>query len=167
MCGCRAPCSCVPVVFEQSTCQIKRAPDSLSLAQRTFTSPGPWLLGGSGFLAIFIIGAIVGNTSLSYSDDINKFHDGIAWLSQIGMFLMLGLLITPTNLIPIIIPALAIAFVLIFIARPLAVFLSLIPFHFPWREQVFIGWCGLRGACPYNFSLISFLSRTRTYSDLL
>ncbi|MCF2850184.1 potassium/proton antiporter [Pseudoalteromonas sp. ACER1] len=128
------------------------------------------LLGGSGFLAIFIIGAIVGNTSLSYSDDINKFHDGIAWLSQIGMFLMLGLLITPTNLIPIIIPALAIAFVLIFIARPLAVFLSLIPFHFPWREQVFIGWCGLRGAVPIILALfpsLAGLEHTQTYFELV
>ncbi|MDO6749275.1 cation:proton antiporter domain-containing protein, partial [Gilvimarinus sp. 1_MG-2023] len=71
--------------------------------------------GGSGFLAIFIAGAMIGNTPLPYSNDIHRFHDGIAWLSQIGMFLMLGLLITPSNLVPIIFPAVAIAFVLIFI----------------------------------------------------
>ncbi|MCR9883490.1 potassium/proton antiporter [Vibrio alginolyticus] len=125
---------------------------------------------GSGFLAIFIAGVMIGNTSLPYSNDIHRFHDGIAWLSQIGMFLMLGLLITPSNLIPIIIPAVAIAFVLIFIARPLAVVVSLLPFHFPWREQMFIGWCGLRGAVPIILALfpsLAGLEHTQTYFELV
>ncbi|MDO6681144.1 MULTISPECIES: potassium/proton antiporter [unclassified Oceanobacter] len=126
--------------------------------------------GGSGFLAIFIAGAMIGNTPLPYSNDIHRFHDGIAWLSQIGMFLMLGLLITPSNLVPIIFPAVAIAFVLIFIARPLAVAASLLPFHFPWREQVFIGWCGLRGAVPIILALfpsLAGLEHTQTYFELV
>lgn len=125
---------------------------------------------GSGFLAIFIAGVMVGNTSLPYSNDIHRFHDGIAWLSQIGMFLMLGLLITPSNLVPIIVPAVAIAFVLIFVARPLAVVVSLLPFHFPWREQVFIGWCGLRGAVPIILALfpsLAGLEHTQTYFELV
>ncbi|VUD69297.1 K(+)/H(+) antiporter NhaP [Thalassocella blandensis] len=125
---------------------------------------------GSGFLAIFIAGAILGNTPLPYSNDIHKFHDGIAWLSQIGMFLMLGLLITPSHIIPIIVPALAIACVLIFIARPIAVFFSLLPFHFPWREQIFIGWCGLRGAVPIILALfpsLAGLENTQTYFELV
>ncbi|MDO6514756.1 potassium/proton antiporter [Neptuniibacter sp. 2_MG-2023] len=128
------------------------------------------LLNGSGFLAIFIAGVIIGNTPLIYSNEIHRFHDGIAWLSQIGMFLMLGLLITPSHMIPIIIPAIAIAFVLIFIARPLAVAVSLLPFHFPWREQVFIGWCGLRGAVPIILALfpsLAGLEHTQTYFDLV
>lgn len=128
------------------------------------------LWGGSGFLAIFIAGVIVGNTPLPYSNDIHKFHDGVAWLSQIGMFLMLGILITPTHVIPIILPALAIAFVLIFIARPLAVVVSLLPFHFPWREQLFIGWCGLRGAVPIILALfpsLAGLENTQTYFELV
>lgn len=128
------------------------------------------LLDGSGFLAIFIAGVIVGNTPLPYSNDIHKFHDGMAWLSQIGMFLMLGLLITPSQIIPIVLPALAIACVLIFIARPLAVFVSLIPFHFPWREQVFISWCGLRGAVPIILALfpsLAGLENTQTYFELV
>lgn len=128
------------------------------------------LLEGSGFLAIFIAGVIIGNTSLPFSNDIHRFHDGIAWLSQIGMFLMLGLLVTPSNLIPIIIPAVAIASVLIFIARPLAVLISLLPFHFPWREQVFIGWCGLRGAVPIILALfpsLAGLEHTQTYFELV
>lgn len=128
------------------------------------------LMGGSGFLAIYIVGVMIGNTSLPYGTDIHRFQDGIAWLSQIGMFLMLGLLITPSNLPPIIIPAIALAFVLIFIARPIAVALSLLPFHFPWREQVFIGWCGLRGAVPIIlavFPSLAGLEHTRTYFELV
>ena len=83
---------------------------------------------------------------------------------------MLGLLITPSNLIPIIFPALTIAFVLIFVARPIAVWLSLLPFHFPWREQVFIGWCGLRGAVPIILALfpsLAGLEHTQTYFELV
>ncbi|MCU4675673.1 potassium/proton antiporter [Catenovulum sp. 2E275] len=125
---------------------------------------------GSGFLAIFIAGVMIGNTSLPHSNDIHRFHDGIAWLSQIGMFLMLGLLITPSNMLPIIIPAISIAFVLIFIARPLAVVLSLLPFRFPWREQVFLSWCGLRGAVPIILALfpsLAGLEHTQTYFELV
>ncbi|MCR8921864.1 potassium/proton antiporter [Dasania sp. GY-MA-18] len=125
---------------------------------------------GSGFLAIFIVGVMIGNTPLPYSNDIHRFHDGISWLSQIGMFLMLGLLVTPSNLLPIIVPAVAIAFVLIFVARPLAVVISLLPFRFPWREQVFIGWCGLRGAVPIILALfpsLAGLEHTQTYFDLV
>ncbi|MFQ3231359.1 potassium/proton antiporter [Reinekea sp.] len=126
--------------------------------------------GGSGFLAIFIIGVIVGNKPLPYSSDIHSFSDGFAWLSQIGMFLMLGMLVTPSDLLPITIPAVSIAFVLIFIARPIAVWFSLLPFHFPWREQVFIGWCGLRGAVPIILALFPYLAglgNTQTYFELV
>lgn len=127
-------------------------------------------LGGSGFLAIYIVGVMVGNSSLPYGQDIHRFHDGIAWLSQIGMFLMLGLLITPTHLPPIILPAIAIAAVLIFVARPLAVLVSLAPFRFPWREQVFVSWCGLRGAVPIIlavFPSLAGLENTQIYFELV
>ena len=116
------------------------------------------LFGGSGFLAIYITGVLVGNRPLPYGNDIHRFHDGIAWLSQIGMFLMLGLLITPSHLPPIILPAIGIAVVLIFVARPLAVLVALLPFRFPWREQVFVGWCGLRGAVPIILALFPSLA---------
>jgi cell volume regulation protein A len=128
------------------------------------------LFGGSGFLAIFIVGVITGNTSLPHGNDIHRFHDGIAWLSQIGMFLMLGLLITPSHLPPIILPAIALALVLIFLARPTAVLVSLLPFHFPWREQVFISWCGLRGAVPIILALfpsLAGLEHTETFFELV
>lgn len=116
------------------------------------------LWGGSGFLAIYLVGILVGNASLPHAKDIRRFHDGIAWLAQIGMFLMLGLLITPSSLVPLVLPALGIALALILVARPLAVVLALLPFHFPWREQVFISWCGLRGAVPIILALFPSLA---------
>ena len=116
------------------------------------------LWGGSGFLAIYLVGILVGNASLPHAKDIRRFHDGIAWLAQIGMFLMLGLLITPSSLVPLVLPALGIALALILVARPLAVLLALLPFHFPWREQVFISWCGLRGAVPIILALFPSLA---------
>jgi potassium/hydrogen antiporter len=142
----------------------------LTLAGGLSIFGGTTVLDGSGFLAIFITGVMIGNTPPPFSNDVRRFHDGMAWLSQIGMFLMLGLLITPSNLIPFILPGLAIAFVLIFIARPIAVWLSLLPFHFPWREQVFIGWCGLRGAVPIILALfpsLAGLEHTQTYFELV
>jgi cell volume regulation protein A len=106
------------------------------------------IAGGSGFLAIYITGLVLGNTRMHASNNIRRVHDGLAWLSQITLFLMLGLLVTPSALIPMWHIGLFIAAVLIFVARPLAVWVSLLPFHFPWREQVFISWVGLRGAVP-------------------
>ncbi|HEY7773736.1 MAG TPA: potassium/proton antiporter [Marinagarivorans sp.] len=128
------------------------------------------LWGGSGFLAIFIAGAMLGNQPLPYSNDIHRFQDGIAWLSQIGMFLMLGLLVTPSDLPPIMIPALFVALILIFVARPVAVLLSLLPFRYPWREQLFISWCGLRGAVPIILALFPSLAgveQTKTVFELV
>jgi len=104
--------------------------------------------GASGFLAIYIAGLVLGNTRLHAANNIRRVHDGLAWLSQITLFLMLGLLVTPSALLSTWHIGLLVAAVLIFLARPLAVGISLLPFRFPWREQVFIGWVGLRGAVP-------------------
>lgn len=103
---------------------------------------------GSGFLAIYLAGLMLGNSRVHAVGSILKVHDGLAWLAQIGMFLMLGLLVTPSELVPSVLEALFISLILIFLARPIAVWVALLPFKFPWREQAFIAWVGLRGAVP-------------------
>lgn len=105
-------------------------------------------IGGSGFLAIYLAGLVLGNSRLRSGQNILRVQDGLAWLSQILLFLMLGLLLTPSQLLPVALPALAISLFLMLVARPLAVTLCLLPFRFPWREHVYIGWVGLRGAVP-------------------
>ncbi|MBP6583885.1 MAG: potassium/proton antiporter, partial [Chromatiaceae bacterium] len=113
---------------------------------------------GSGFLAIYLAGLVVGNQPLKGRRYIGRFHDGMARLAQIGMFLVLGLLVTPSELLPVALDALLFAALLSFVARPLAVWLCLVPFHFPWREQLFIGWVGLRGSVPIVLALFPLLA---------
>ena len=105
-------------------------------------------MGASGFLAIYIAGLIVGNTEAHAANNIRKVHDGLAWLAQISLFLMLGLLVTPTTLTEYWAVGVVVALLLVFVARPLAVLVSLSPFRFPAREKLFISWVGLRGAVP-------------------
>ncbi|WP_303904401.1 potassium/proton antiporter [Thiohalomonas denitrificans] len=123
-------------------------------------------LGGSGFLAIYLAGLILGNRPLQAARNIRRFHDGIAWLSQISMFLVLGLLVTPSELVTTAPQAMAVALVLIFLARPVAVTLSLLPFGFAWREQLFVGWVGLRGAVPIILALFPLLAGLE-YADTI
>ena len=107
------------------------------------------VLGGSGFLAIYLTGLMIGNQPGRHLNFILPVHDGLAWLSQIGLFLVLGLLVTPSELWDVALPASLVALALIFIARPLAVLIAIKPFFkFRWRETFFISWVGLRGAVP-------------------
>ena len=113
----------------------------------------------SGFLAVYLAGLIVGNNPARAHSTIVAFLDAATWLAQIVMFMLLGLLAWPGQLPNIILPALGIAFGLMLIARPLAVFLCLIPFRFSWREKAFISWVGLRGAVGIFLASIPLLVR--------
>ncbi len=115
-------------------------------------------LNGSGFLAVYLAGLFVGNTKVRAVSSILGFHDGIAWMAQIGMFLILGLLVTPMELVNYAVPAVLISAALIVIARPVAVFLCLIPFRFSLREQIYIAWVGLRGAVPIVLCMFPLLA---------
>lgn len=107
------------------------------------------VIGGNGFLAAYVAGLTAGNRTYRASTIVSTFQDGLAWLAQVVMFLTLGLLITPSNLTGVIVPGLAITFILMFVARPVSVFLCLAPFRrFDWRAKLFVSWAGLRGAVP-------------------
>src|SRR5437763_5182020 len=101
---------------------------------------------GSGFLAVYLAGIIIGNRPTRAHNSVVTFLDAATWLAQIVMFVLLGLLVSPNRLLGSIVPAVIVAIALMVVARPVAVFLCLAPFRFNWREKVFIAWVGLRGA---------------------
>ena len=112
----------------------------------------------SGFLAVYLAGLIVGNKVSRGLYNIQRFHDGFAWLAQISLFLMLGMLVSPHELLGYGISALLLGAVLIFVARPIAVWISLIPFQFSWQEKTFISWVGLRGAVPIVLAMFPWMA---------
>jgi cell volume regulation protein A len=112
------------------------------------------LLGTSGFLATYLAAIVTGATRHRARQEVEHFFEGMAWLAQIVLFLMLGLLVTPHDLVPYLPGAIIGAAVLILLARPVAVFACLIPFGFTMRETAFASWVGLRGAVPIYLSII-------------
>lgn len=117
-------------------------------------------LGGSGFLAVYLAGVVVGNRRLAFQQGIRRFHDAIAWLAQILMFVTLGLLCFPSRLWEVGGKAVLIAAVLILVARPLAVLISASPFRFNWKELTFISWVGLKGAVPITLATFPLMFAT-------
>ena len=108
----------------------------------------PTIFFGSGFLAVYVAAVVLGNGTLPYKAGLLRVHDALAWLSQIAMFLVLGLLVFPSRLVEVAGIGLVLALFLAIVARPLVVVLCLLPFRFPAREVTLIGWAGLRGAVP-------------------
>ncbi len=113
-----------------------------------------YFLKGNGYLAVYIGGLVIGNAKLAHKRSSMNFFDGLAWMSQLMMFLTLGLLVNPSELIPVLIPGLIISFLMIFVTRPITVFLCLAPFRkMPVRDKTFVSWVGLRGAVPIVFAI--------------
>lgn len=123
------------------------------------------LVGGNGFLAIYVVGLLLGNAPLAHQQNIKNFMDGVAWGAQITMFLLLGLLVFPDRLPGILPYALLVTLVAMFVARPLAVWLTLLPFRltrsyrFTLKEQALIAWAGLRGAVPIILAIVPLLNQ--------
>ena len=130
----------------------------LAMAFALFLFGGAQSLGASGFLAVYLAGLAVGNRRHRARQLIDRFHDGLAWLAQMVMFVMLGLLVTPSDLVPTLIPAVLIAIFLVVVARPVAVVACLLPFRFAWNEHAFVAWVGLRGAVAIFLGTIPVLT---------
>jgi cell volume regulation protein A len=124
----------------------------LIMAMIFFTFAFSDLVHGNGFLAVYVAALVLGNSNFIHKKSLLKFYDGQAWLMQIVMFLALGLLVFPSRILPIADKGILIALVLIFVARPIAVLISLSFYRMKLREKLFISWVGLRGAVPIVFA---------------
>ncbi len=120
----------------------------LSLSLVLFTYAAASYFQGNGFLAVYLAGLLMAKEGFFYKKNLLHFHDGLAWLMQIAMFLTLGLLVFPSRLIPVIVPGILVSAFLMFVARPLSVYFCFLPFRFGIREKAMISWVGLRGAAP-------------------
>ena len=142
----------------------------LTLTLMLLVYGGTASLHGNGFLAVYIAGLVVGNSDFVHKRSLMRFHDGMAWLMQIAMFLTLGLLVFPSQIVPVIGTGLVVALFLMLVARPVSVFVSLAFSKLRWREKAFVGWVGLRGAVPVilaTFPLLAGLPKAPTIFNLV
>lgn len=124
-----------------------------------FIFSATYFMYGNGFLAVYLAGLVIGNSKFVHKRTSLSFFDGLAWLSQLIMFLTLGLLVNPKDLIVVIVPGLIISFLMIFVTRPFCVFFCLLPFRkMANRDKLFVSWVGLRGAVPIIFAIITLAS---------
>ncbi len=130
----------------------------LTIALMFITFSATDFVGGNGFLAIYICSVYLGNQNLIHKKTIMRMFDGLAWLMQIALFLTLGLLVFPSQIVPFIGIGLMISLFLIFVARPVAVLISLLPFRMKLRRRFYISWVGLRGAVPIVFATYPLLA---------
>jgi cell volume regulation protein A len=142
----------------------------LSLAIAFVAFGAPTLLHGSGFLAVYVAAVVLGNGPLPYLSGLRRVHDAMAWFSQVSMFLLLGLLAFPSRIAQVAGPGLALGLLVAFVARPLAVVASLLPFRYRPAEIAFIAWVGLRGAVPIilaTFPVLAGVSGAQRVFDLV
>lgn len=130
----------------------------LTLGLAMFTYSATHFIGGNGFLAIYLCAVIMGNSNMVHRRSLMRFYDGQAWLMQIVLFLTLGLLVFPSRIVPLVGMGLMISAFLIFVARPVAVFVSLAFFKSNIRSKFFISWVGLRGSVPIVFAMYPLLA---------
>lgn len=130
----------------------------LVIALMYITFSGTTAIGGNGFLAVYLCAVYLGNVELIHKKSILRIFDGLAWLMQIVLFLTLGLLVFPSQIVPMIGIGLAISLFLIVVARPVSVILSLLPFRMTMRKKTYISWVGLRGAVPIVFATYPLLA---------
>jgi cell volume regulation protein A len=123
---------------------------------------GAELAHASGLLATYVCALVLGNANLPHRGGVQSFAEGTGWLAQIGLFVVLGLYISPERLPAAIVPALVAGAVLVVAARPLSVIVAATPFRVPWREQAFLSWAGLRGAVPIVFALVALIQGAPT-----
>lgn len=126
--------------------------------------------GASGIIAAYLAGLVLGNSALPHRAATRSFAEGTGWLAQIGLFVMLGLLVTPSDLPAAVVPAVVVGLVLLLLARPVSVLLCLLPFRTPWRERAFLSWAGLRGAVPIvlaTFPIVAGVSGSQSLLNIV
>lgn len=109
-------------------------------------------VGGNGFLAVYLAALIIGNSNIKNKESQMSFFEGFAWLMQVALFILLGVFTTPSELFSVLIPAVFISILIIFVARPIAVLISLAPFNVDVNSKAFVSWAGIKGAVPIVFA---------------
>ena len=146
-------------ILRRARLQVSGLYPALTVALALLAFALPTLFFGSGFLAVYVAAIVLGEGKLPHRNSLLRVHDSIAWFAQIAMFLLLGLLVFPSRLLAVAPQGLALALVLAFVARPLVVYLLLLPFRFPNREALFLSWTGLRGAVPIVLATFPVMAR--------
>lgn len=158
------------ITINRARLQLEGLYPALALGLVLLTYGGTALINGSGFLAVYLTGIVLGNCNFAHKRSLIRFYDGLAWLMQIAMFLVLGLLVYPSRIVPIIGEGLLMSAFLIFVARPVAVFVSLAFSRYDWRAKAMVSWAGLRGAAPIvlaTFPLLAGLDRAGMVFNLV